>query len=375
MKYEVVIYAGEHNRFMCPVTITLPYKNKYKDFRGVILSSKEGEQLAQVEREKERIHITFIIEKMKRGEKKEFKLKFLKDVSEEIGMRLERYDEQIGISYKGNGLARYNFSRELSKPYIYPLIGPTGACVTDDGPKDHVHHRSLWVAHGDVNGVDVWAEKENSGRIIHNEFLKLTAGPIYAEIIAKNVWVDNEGKPLLDEVRRVRFWKPTNIGWYLDHETLLKATYGDVILGDTKEAGMVSVRMREALTVRRGGRIVNSFGGINEKETWGKRAHWCDYYGTLEGEIVGIAIFDSQENPRHPTYWHVRDYGLMTANIFGLTQFHKIKGRRGNLKLAKGSIVKFTYRLFIHRGSTDEADVRGRYLDFIYPPEVRVKAR
>ena len=373
MEYGIVVYAGEHNRFMCPVTITLPYKNKYKDFRGAIILSKEGEQLAQVERDKGTIHITFLIEEMKRGEKKEFRLKFLEDVSEENGMKLERYNEQIGVLHKGNGLARYNFSRELSKPYIYPLIGPTGVCITDDGPKDHVHHRSLWVAHGDVNGVDVWAEKDDSGRIVHDKFLKLTAGPIYAEIVTKNVWVDNKGKPLLDEIRRIRFWRPTNIGWYLDHEVSLKATYGDVILGDTKEAGMVSVRVRKSLTVEEGGRIINSFGGVNEEETWGKRAHWCDYYGTLEGEVVGIAIFDSQENPRHPTYWHVRDYGLMTANIFGLTYFRRGAGMRGDFEILKGREVRFSYRIFIHRGSTINAKVRERYIDFVYPPKVEVK--
>jgi hypothetical protein len=29
---------------------------------------------------------------------------------------------------------------------------------------DHPHHRSLWFAHGPVNGVDVWTERKNTGR-------------------------------------------------------------------------------------------------------------------------------------------------------------------------------------------------------------------
>ena len=30
--------------------------------------------------------------------------------------------------------------------------------------EDHIHHRSLWFTHGDVNGVDFWTEGEGHGR-------------------------------------------------------------------------------------------------------------------------------------------------------------------------------------------------------------------
>jgi len=47
-----------------------------------------------------------------------------------------------------------------------------------------------------------------------------------------------------------------------------------------------------------------------------KHADWCDYYGSIGGKTVGIAMFDHPSNPRHPTTWHVRDYGLFAANPF-----------------------------------------------------------
>jgi len=37
------------------------------------------------------------------------------------------------------------------------------------------------------------------------------------------------------------------------------------------------------------------------------------------GKTVGIAVFDHPSNPRHPTTWHVRDYGLFAANPLGCT--------------------------------------------------------
>ncbi|MGC3969751.1 MAG: PmoA family protein [Pirellulales bacterium] len=58
------------------------------------------------------------------------------------------------------------------KPFVWPIVGPTGKEMTRaysmkyvDGEKtDHPHQRSLWFTHGDVNGVDFWAETPGNGR-------------------------------------------------------------------------------------------------------------------------------------------------------------------------------------------------------------------
>ena len=56
----------------------------------------------------------------------------------------------------------------VSKPYFYPLnldsislsrpVTRTGE--PDPADLDHPHHRSLWVAFGDVNGAEIWNEPE-----------------------------------------------------------------------------------------------------------------------------------------------------------------------------------------------------------------------
>ena len=57
------------------------------------------------------------------------------------------------------------------------------------------------------------------------------------------------------------------------------------------------------------------------KETWGKPAEWVDYSGVLDGEKLGVALFDSPESFHHPARWHVRDYGLLAINPFGSSAF------------------------------------------------------
>jgi hypothetical protein len=39
-----------------------------------------------------------------------------------------------------------------------------------------------------------------------------------------------------------------------------------------------------------------------------------------------------------------------------------------------GSSLTFRYRFFIHPGGAGEADVAGRWLDYVFPPQVRVGA-
>ena len=98
---------------------------------------------------------------------------------------------------------------------------------------------------------------------------------------------------------------------------------------------------------------------------WGKRAAWCDYYGPVAGKTVGIAIFDHPKNPRHPTWWHVRDYGLFAANPFGRHDFENLPDRSaGDLVVPPGKSVTFRYRFYLHEGDDQQANVAGRYKEY-----------
>jgi hypothetical protein len=177
----------------------------------------------------------------------------------------------------------------------------------------------------------------------------------------------------MEEWSSFKFYNVSEGGYIVDAVIRLVATEGKVEFGDTKEGGIVSVRMASSIDVPRGGTIHNSFGGINEDETWGKKAHWCDYYGPVAGRVAGIAVMDHPTNLRHPTNWHVRNYGLMTANCFGLSYFYGDKSKRGDFTLKEGEELTFKYRLYIHDGSTVEADVAGKYHDYVNPPRPTVE--
>jgi len=111
------------------------------------------------------------------------------------------------------------------------------------------------------------------------------------------------------------------------------------------------------------GHIVNSE-GHRDGQAWGKRAAWCDYYGPLNGEVVGVAIFDHPDNPKHPTWWHVRTYGLFAANPFGVHYFEGKPKGTGDITIPAGESLAFRYRLYFHKGDTEQAKVAEHYREY-----------
>ena len=111
------------------------------------------------------------------------------------------------------------------------------------------------------------------------------------------------------------------------------------------------------------GHAVNSE-GLRDGAAWGKRAAWVDYYGPVAGKIVGVAIFDCPQNPHHPTWWHVRDYGLFAANPFGAKEFTKGKTTL-NFTIKAGKSETFRFRILIHSGKLTAEQTEAQYQQFL----------
>lgn len=267
--------------------------------------------------------------------------------------KLRKIGDTVEVFEDGELVAKYLFNNSRQfKPYFYPLNAPGGLCVTEDGPEDHIHHRSMWTAHGDINGVDFWTETLESGRQIV-KVVSIRDSEDSGIVESDEVWVSKTGNPVIDVFRRFTFKRTVNGLRVIDVEIDFEANYGDVRFGDTKEGGIISLRVAPSMRGTAGGTIKNSRGGIGEEKCWGKRAEWCDYTGLVNGRIVGITIFDHPNNLRHPTYWHVRAYGLFAANPFGISYFEGDKSLDGSLTVGKGNCLRFKYRILLHLGTVD----------------------
>ncbi len=272
----------------------------------------------------------------------------------------------------------YCFGSEVPRPFFYPVLGPGDRPVTRAYPmkqdaqgetRDHPHHRSLWSAYGEVNETDNWSEATGKHAWIrHLRFTRQASGPVYGGFVAESLWTAHDGAPVLREERAVRVYNAGADRRLLDYEIAMIASEGDVHFGDTKEGGIVAFRVATSMDGNKGGRIENSAGGVTEKECWGKPAAWCDYSGPTGGAVLGVAVMDHPGNFRHPTHWHVRDYGLFATNVFGTSSFEGTPGKRGEHTLKKGERLRFRYRILIHEGNARKGHVSDVFHGYVQPP-------
>jgi hypothetical protein len=294
------------------------------------------------------------------------------------GVQITRLDDRLRIEINGELFSEYHF-KDVSRPYLYPIIGPDHLPMTRDWPMkegeneehDHKHHRSFWFAH-EINGVDFWSEEPKAGKTVHQTFSEIKSGRDSGVIRAKDNYVALDGKVICTDDRTVRIYNRPDER-LVDFEVTVHASNGEVVFADTKE-GTMALRLNETMRLapnkfnqgKPTGHIVNSE-GVRDGATWGKRADWVDYHGPVNGKIVGVAIFDHPSNPRHPTWWHVRDYGLFAANPFGLHDFEKKPAGTGKFTVEAGKSVTFRYRFYFHRGDEKEAKVAEHYHDYAKP--------
>jgi hypothetical protein len=245
-----------------------------------------------------------------------------------------------------------------------------------DEKTDHVHQKSFWFDHGDVSGVDFWAETsadpnsekvKNSkakaaadgkewvpplwqGKQVHTELVKAEGGKV-GTIVTKTDWIDlHHGKEkLLSDIRTLRFGGDQETRW-IDFDVTVTAEKDGVTFRDTKE-GSFGLRIAESMRADKKqdkGTIISSE-GLQDEKTWGQPAAWVDYHGPVQGETLGIAILNHPSSYRYPTHWHVRPYGLFAANPWGLHDFTKGKESSAH-EMKKGDTLTLRYRVIFHKG-------------------------
>ena len=287
-------------------------------------------------------------------------------------VQLQRKDKEVDVVVDGRPFTTYFFTTDVAKPYFQPLRSVQGTIVTRDFPIENTippehmkdlslepHQRPMYFGHGNIDGIDFWGEAVFShysddmvfGRTVFRKLDEVRSGDTGA-LRAEFELKGPEGA----------FGGDENSRW-IDCEITLVANHGsDLTLGDSKE-GTLGIRLAKELNSPPG-HMVNSAGAEGEKAIWGKRADWVDYDGTVAGEKLGVAVFDSPRSFRHPTWWHARGYGLLAANPFGWREFYRDPEKDGSWTVPQGKQLKFRYRVFIHHGDYKEAKVAEAYQNY-----------
>ena len=279
----------------------------------------------------------------------------------------------VAIDIDGKPFTMFHYGSDAGKPYLAPLRSASGKIVTrrfpmenvDGESRDHLHHRGLWFSSDEVNGVSFWTNelsytRTDMGRIIVRN-AKWKDGDHSGTLSSTMDWRGPKGNVLLVEDRDMVFYSDPKLRIIDFHITL--TAQQDVTFGDTHE-GFFAMRLADNFTEKKGGKMVDAEGQTGMVNVWGKRSNWVDYTGDVEGERLGVAVFDHPANPRHPTHWHARDYGLFAAQPFGAQKAFDTDENESPFKLPKGQKVVFQYRVVIHPGDAESGHVAELYKEY-----------
>lgn len=297
-------------------------------------------------------------------------------------VQFARQGDEIHVTIGGKLFTTYYFNPDVAKPYLQPLRSaqgtdisrtyPIGNTVPEANRHDHAlepHQRGLYFDHGDIDGLDFWGEEAFNkfygrggsyayGRMVFRKLDEMRGGPDSGTIQAEFELISPNKRVIATETQTFTFSGDAETR-VIDCQFVVHASHGPVVFGDTKE-GTFGIRLGPELNSPPA-RMIDSNGAEGEKGIWGTRANWVNYDGTVHGENLGIAVFDSPRSFRHPTYWHARGYGLFAANPFGISYFTDDPLQDGAATIQDGKSLLFRYRVLIHHGDYRQADVAGAW--------------
>ncbi len=289
---------------------------------------------------------------------------------------------RVVVNYSGFMQTMYHYAAQDFKPRFYPITVPCARMgdmqdfetqypksITDDSPPDHIWHRSLWYACGDLNGVDFYLENGGEGRTVHERFPVVFSGPVFGGFRQQLSWIAPNGKRMLKDERRFTMYRRKGVERVFDIEATFTALDEPATFGQTNENALPLIRVADLIDEWDGGQITLEGGIIGGTDGVGKRAKWADCSGPLirkpgkEPEWWGIAMLDHPSNRNHPNAWFARSYGPLGTNL----PFFD-----GPLTLQPGDSWRLRHRIVVHDGRADVSKLESHWRTYAEPPNIEV---
>jgi len=268
----------------------------------------------------------------------------------------------------------FQYGADLDMVHYWPMRTPGGKNMLVQKTEPYPHHRSFWFAdtvrteagerdlsfyNGLTSGV-----KAASGdygppfrdRIRLASFDRLEAAKDRAVVEARLVW-ESDGRPVLDEVRRLAVHSLGRGEFLLDLIWTLTAAGGDVaFVSDDVHYAWPFLRLDPVWNGEHGGKITSDSGATGQEATNMKPALWIDYSSTVEGETAGVAVFQWPDGREHR--WLTREYGT-----FGPRRADERSGKPFTLR--KGESITQRAGVLVHRGDVSSGRVAERYRRYV----------
>lgn len=244
--------------------------------------------------------------------------------------------------------------------YVHPLYDLDGNVLTEDFPKDHLHHRGIfWAWHqirvGDKSVGDPWSIRNFSWDVQDVKIVPTDtpAAAIRALVLWKSpLWTDAQGKqkPLVRETTEIRVYPVSSTRVegdtrIIDFQISLLALEKDLHIGgsnDDKGYGGFSTRIRLPGDIH----FLGANGEIEPQRLSVEAGAWLDMTATFgkTKRKSGLTVLCHPTLPGFPQRWILRRKGSMQNPVY--------PGRHAaGLSTEKPLVLR--YRLIVHRDQVE----------------------
>lgn len=283
-------------------------------------------------------------------------MKFVEDA--EQGTLTMRDGNVDVLTYRfGDQLKEGVNPRHMRSCYIHPLYSLDGQTLTDDFPKDHLHHHGVFwtwpVVRTRGQNSQTWHSVTPSLRQHFVRWMKREVLKGVATLRVENVWKLDGKEIVAEEIVTLHIHPADRVSRAIDVELMIQAVGGPLELqgAPDQSKGYGGLCLRGTAMFK--GAALTTDQGFQEKDSTNVPYRWAD----LSTKQLGVAIFVSPYHPDFPTTWLIRNSyaGILNASWPGIKL----------TVLQEGEPITMRYRLYVHRGDASIGLVRQAYQRYL----------
>ena len=367
--------AGNVARDQSVVVLPNP---KYAKNGSVVIYTDEGDKFRTSGQFSEDGTLTFLSPPLKPGQK--MRLSIYPLLGGNIGdhATAKKQGDQVQFMVREHPVLSYQGATRKDTPagldslflrggYLHPLITPSGKVVTDDYPKNHLHHHGVWMAWTkavvDGRETDFWNMGQGKGKVDFVSLEKTWSGPVEAGLIAKHKYTDlTSGSPLdvLGDTWTVKTYAVGDAYRMIDLESEQVTLNGKTLELPIYHYGGIGIRGLEAWNGKGDAATFTTSENVTDRiKANGQPARWIRMTGKVEGGgVAGIAILSHPDNFRSP----------QPVRIHPNEPFISFAPQtNGAMSIKPGETYKARYRFIVSDGEADTALLEKLWQDYAHP--------
>jgi hypothetical protein len=241
--------------------------------------------------------------------------------------------------------------------YFHPLYDLDGNVVTEDFPKDHIHHRGIfWAWHQvRVNGATVQDQWVNRDSFWTLQDARTVSDDRSASLALRVVWesprftdAQDQRRPFVEEQSVTRVHRAEGAIRKIDFHQQLKALVDGVEIGgsdDAKGYGGFSYRVVMPADIR----FTGAQGVVTPIENAVSPSPWMDVSGSYGSSgKSGLTVLTHPSTTGFPQPWILRARGSMQNAVYP---------GRNPVAIPRDRPVILRYRIVLHRGELAPAAI------------------